>query len=49
MTVMTSKEKKEYARELREFAKNVTHKEARKMAVKAGVLTPKGNLTKNYK
>ena len=46
---MSPKEKKEYARELHNFAKKITHKEARKMAVSAGVLTSKGNLTKNYK
>jgi len=46
---MSPKEKKEYARELRKFVKNVTKEEARKMAVTAGILTPKGNLTKNYR
>ena len=46
---MSPKEKKEYARELHNFAKTISHKKARKMAVDAGILTPKGNLTKNYK
>ncbi len=49
MTVMTSKEKKNFARDFRNYVKNVTPEEARKQAVKAGILTPKGNLTKNYK
>lgn len=48
---MTEKEVRTYIAEMKKFAKKVSSspKKSRDFMVKAGILTPKGNLKKPYK
>ena len=51
MRRMSEEETKAYIAEMKRFTKKVSSspKESRRFLVKAGILTPKGNLKKPYK
>jgi len=46
---MTDKETRKYIAEMKRYTANVSTSEARKLLVKAGICTKKGNLRKPYR
>jgi len=49
--IMTDKEPKKIVRDMRKFEKKITSssEKSKKLIIKAGICTPKGNLRKPYK